>query len=180
MKKRVLLLMGFLFIGCGSNESKEIATLKDNKWISQNCDVTTQLDQDGNPHYRYYKSEYRFQENIITERVSEYSDKSCINSLNNYHDFNLTYYDLGLKESKNSYEIYDIKIEEHSKEQDAFYAISYDKLCFSKSIYGFNVSETVDDLNGNRYTVHNSGLHIYPSRDNSVDYENCLFTSQFK
>ena len=174
MKKIIVLSMILIFIGCGSSENREVTTLKGNRWIGQNCNVSTQLDQDGNPYFFYYKSVYWFKENIITERVTSYADKDCRNSLEKYSDYNLSYYDLGLKESKNGYEIYDIKIEEYSKEQDAFYAISYDRLCFSKSIYGFNVEEQRTDLNGNVYTSYTSGLHIYPSRDNSIDYENCL------
>jgi len=174
MKKIILLSITLIFIGCGSSKNKEITTLKNNTWIGQNCDVSTQLDQDGNPYYDYYKSIYWFKENIITERATSYADKDCKNSLDKYSDYNLSYYDLGLKESKNGYEIHDVKIEEHSKEQDALYAISHDRLCFSKSIYGFNVEEQWTDLNGNVYTSNESGLHIYPSRDNSIDYENCL------
>ena len=174
MKKIILLSMTLIFIGCGSSENKEITTLKDNTWIGQDCDVTTQLDQEGNPHYSYYKSVYWFKENIITERATSYADKDCKNSLHKYSDHNLSYYDLGLKESKNGYEIHDIKIEERTKEQDAFYAISHDRLCFSKSIYGSNISETVYDLYGNAYTISSSGLHIYTSQNSNIDYKNCL------
>ena len=174
MKKSVLLLMGFIFIGCDSNENREITTLKDNTWIGQYCAVVTQFDQDGKPHHTYYKSLYRFNDRLITAKVSEYSDKDCKNSLNKYSDYNLTYYNLGLKENKNSYQIYDIKIEEDLKEQDAFYAINKNKLCLSKSIYGVNIEENLIDSNGNKYTFTESGLHIYPSRDNIIDYTNCL------
>jgi len=117
---------------------------------------------------------------INLERTTEYSDENCTNSLNKYFDHNLTYYDLGFKENKDGYEIHDIKIEEVSsiasqiKEKDALYAINHNQLCFSKSIYGNNIEETLSDLNGNLYTTTNSGIHIYSTRDNSIDYKNCL------
>ena len=166
--------MTLILIGCGSNEEKSIATLKDNTWIGKTCDILTQLDQNGDPHYSYYRSVYWFKENIIRTRISSYADKDCKNSLNQYSDYNLSYYNLGLKESKNGYDIYDIKIEERSKEQDALYAISHDRLCFSKSIYGSNISETVYDLYGNAYITNSSGLHIYTSQNSNIDYKNCL------
>jgi len=180
MKKRSLLFTALIFIGCSSSDEKDIATLQNNTWMSSYCQTTTRFDQDGNPHYSYYKGVYKFKENIIFERTTEYSDENCTNSLNKYFDHNLTYYDLGFKENKDGYEIHDIKIEEVSsivsqaKEKDALYAINHNRLCFSKSIYGNNVEEIVSDLNGNRYTTSNSGIHIYLTRDNSIDYENCL------
>ncbi|SFV69798.1 hypothetical protein MNB_SV-14-1710 [hydrothermal vent metagenome] len=178
MKQKILLFTVLIFIGCNSSEEKEIATLKNNTWINPYCQTSAQFDQDGNPHYTYYKSVYRFKENIISERSTKYSDKNCKTSLHIYDDYNLTYYDLGLKENIDGYEIYDIKIEEKSsivsEEKDALYAINHNQLCFSKSIYGNNVTETVSDLNGNLYTTNNSGIHIYSNRDNVIDYENCL------
>jgi len=180
MKKRILLFTALIFIGCSSSDEKDIATLQNNTWMSTYCQTSTYFDQDGNPYYNYYKEEYKFNENIIFERTTEYSDENCTNSLNKYFDHNLTYYDLGFKENKDGYEIHDIKIEEVSsiisqaQEKDALYAINHNRLCFSKSIYGNNVEETVSDLNGNLYTTSNSGIHIYLTRDNSIDYENCL------
>jgi hypothetical protein len=177
MKKIALILSVFIFIGCNSSDNSEtieVTTLKNNIWLSKICYFTGRFDQDGNLYKTYHKSTYKFTENKIVEKIEDFSDENCTNSLNSYSDYSLTYYDLGLKESKNDYDIYNIKIEEQTKVQDAFYAISQNRLCFSKSIYAFNVEEQWTDLNGNVYTSTNSGLHIFSTRDNTIDYNNCL------
>lgn len=175
MKIFYFLVLLLLFLGCEKSEDKTITTLTDNTWIDYTCKVMSYaIDADGIVHNEYYTSIYRFKDSYIDERIAYYSDNKCQLRLDNYGDRNITYYDLGLENTNNSYEVHKIRIEVDAQDKDAYYAISHDKLCFSKSLYSVKDSYTSSDLNGNIYTLYRSDIDIYPHRSDTIDYENCF------
>ncbi len=152
-------------------------------WTENSCHVQTYFDNNGDIHFMYFKETYHFGvDNKIYIAEHNYKDSQCkLKNKDEAHEYYREYKEI--KTVNKSNDLYEIRLEEFRsfaksfsdiRYKDAFFDLSNNKLCFSKSIFTREKEKNESDKNGNTFTSHVSGFYIDESESDEVDYSNCL------
>jgi len=192
-----ILVSILMLVGCGNkSEEKEVATLEDNVWVSEACEDIVQIDNNSVVHIvGSDKKTYQFtDDNQIYVGSNVYSDENCTEFTGRYapeqlYGGSFNYYDMGEIDTNDQYIKHGLRISlsegpikiddiKNGINKDAFYAITANRVCFSKSIFTGvpYVYETTVDSNGNVISSTHLGFFIdsFTDRTDEIDFKDCL------